>query len=94
MERITTKDLERRFERLNKTLGRPSKPWVENSEGRYEGQIGNFHLAQQNGHCGVHEITTDGGGVKQHGDWGTKRKVYEYLGGVLDGVTLGKGANA
>ena len=89
MQRITDKMLQARFDLINKTLGRPLKPW-KIQDGRSIGQVGCFHLAQQNDHNGCHEMLTDGGAVDQHGSWGTKRELYDYLGGLLDGLELGR----
>lgn len=87
MERITEKQLEAIVLRLNRAMGRPETPYTD-IEGKYTANIGNFHLYNAYGRIGVHEMATDGGGVRRVVDLGTKRETAEALWNILKGIEL------
>ena len=85
--RTTIKQLEALIAELNKQLDRPLKPYIK-QYGKLTAQIGNFHLYQAYGAYGLHEIATDGGGIRQTVDLGTKKELYTALHKLIQGVEL------
>ena len=63
--RVTEKHLNAKIETLNKLLGRPVAPWTRKASGQgMTANIGNFHLSGAYGGVSLHEMTTDGGGIR------------------------------
>lgn len=85
--RITLKQIEAVIEWLNQELKRPLKPY-ENIDGKLTAQIGNFHLYQAYGAFGLHEMRTEGGGVKTIIHLGTKKELFNSIHRLLDGIRL------
>lgn len=85
--RITIKQIEAVIEWLNKELKRPLKPY-ENVDGKLKAQIGNFHMYSAYGKYGLHEMRTEGGGIRQHIGLGTKRELFNSIHRLLDGIRL------
>ena len=85
--RTTIKQLELLTTELNKQLDRPLKPYIK-EDGKLTAQIGNFHLYQAYGAYGLHEMVTDGGGIRQTIDLGTKKELYTALHKLIQGVEL------
>ena len=85
--RTTIKQLKLLIAELNKQLDRPLKPYITEN-GKLTAQIGNFHLYQAFGAYGLHEMVTDGGGIRQTIDLGTKKELYTALHKLIQGVEL------
>ena len=93
--RINKANLTARVDALNKALDRPIAPYVidlfeRNAGDRYRAQIGNFHIGYSYNACQLHEMMNEHGGITTHGPAGTKREVYEYIGGLLDGIRMAR----
>ena len=86
--RITNKDIKASLDRLNRALGRATEPYTKLEDGTYQTNIGNFHDYCAYGMVGLHEMFNEGGGVKSHGQLGTKRELYERIHAMLDGIGL------
>ena len=85
--RTTIKQLELLIAELNKQLDRPEKPYIKQG-GKLIAQIGNFHLYQAYGAYGLHEMATEGGGIRQTVGLGTKKELYTALHKLIQGVEL------
>ena len=85
--RTTIKQLELLTTELNKQLDRPLKPYIK-EDGKLTAQKGNFHIYQAYGAYGLHEMVTDGGGIRQTIDLGTKKELYTALHKLIQGVEL------
>jgi hypothetical protein len=85
--RITKAQLEAVIEWLNKELKRPLKPY-ERIDGKLTARIGNFHLYQAYGAYALHEMRTDGGGIRQTIGLGTKKELFNSIHRLLDGIRL------
>ena len=88
MQRITNADIKASLARLNAALGRNLEPYSKLEDGTYRANIGNFHEYSAYGMVGLHEMFNEGGGVKSHGELGTKRELYERIHAMLDGISL------
>ena len=84
-DRILKSDLEYLVSRLNAATGRPQQPY-ENGVAN----IGNYHLSWAYGGVKLHEMVTDGGGIRNVLGIGyeTKRKCYEAIQHFLRGVEV------
>ena len=85
--RITKAQLESVIEWLNQELKRPLKPY-ENIDGKLTAQIGNFHLYSAYGKYGLHEMRSEGGGIRQTIGLGTKKELFNSIHRLLDGIRL------
>jgi len=85
--RTTLTQINLLIDELNKQLNRPLKRYIK-VNGKLTAQIGNFHLYQAYGAYGLHEMVTDGGGVRQTVDLGTKKELYTALHKLIQGVEL------
>jgi len=85
--RIKLAQIELLIAELNKQLERPSKPYIKEN-GKLTAQIGNFHLYQAYGAFGLHEMVTDGGGIRETISLGTKKELYTALHTLIQGVEL------
>jgi len=85
--RTTIKQLELLVSELNKQLDRPLKPYIKEN-GKLTAQIGNFHIYQAYGAYGLHEMATDGGGIRQTVNLSTKKELYNALHKLIQGVEL------
>ena len=89
--RITKKQLENKIDWLNKLTGNPEKPWQEptkDSQGvlRMTANIGNFHLYCAYGYYNLHQMCTEGGGVKDVFNYGgTKKELAMYIDAFMQG---------
>ena len=76
---ITQKQLESKIAYLNVMTGNPEKPWNAPVEGakygsRITANVGNFHLYCAYGHYNLHQMTNEGGGVKDVFNYGSTKK--------------------
>ncbi len=62
--RITNAMLENAVEFLNELTDSPKETYVKKPNGKYEAQIGNYHLSGAYGGVSLHRICTKGGGVE------------------------------
>ena len=85
--RTTIKQLELLTAELNKQLDRPLKPYIKEN-GKLTAQIGNFHLYQAYGAFGLHEMASEGGGVRTIIHSGTKKELFNSIHRLLDGIRL------
>ena len=85
--RTTLTQINLLIDELNKQLNRPLKRYIK-VNGKLTAQIGNFHLYQAYGAYGLHEMATDGGGIRQTIDLGTKKELYTALHKLIQGVEL------
>jgi len=85
--RTTLTQINLLIDELNKQLDRPLKPYIK-KDGKLTAQIGNFHIYQAYGAYGLHEMVTDGGGIRQTVDLGTKKELYTALHKLIQGVEL------
>jgi len=85
--RTTLAQINLLIDELNKQLNRPLKPYIK-EDGKLTAQIGNFHIYQAFGAYGLHEMVTDGGGIRQTIDLGTKKELYNALHKLIQGVEL------
>lgn len=93
MERITDKRLQAVVDRINRTMGTPEAPYVKQDD-RYVAQIGNYHLSGAYGGKALHQMQTDGGGVRDVFGCGhvSKRDLYDRMHAFLQGVDSPKQA--
>ena len=87
MNRITEKMLQARIDYLNEITGNPAAPYIKDENGRYKAQIGNYHLSHAYGGVCVHQISNEGGGVREplFSGYGTKRGCFEALCSFISG---------
>lgn len=81
----TTADIEAQLKELNHLLARPEKPYVRNADGRFVAQLGNIHLYHDHYGYKLHEVRTEGGGVRDVTyKWlKTKKDVCVWLDGAI-----------
>lgn len=71
MQRITKSDLQALVNRLNRETGNPDEPYTrtpataDNPHGTLVANIGNYHISQAYGGYALHQMATDGGGVRE-----------------------------
>lgn len=83
--RITQKQLENKIVYLNKITGNPEEPW-KNVDGKMTANIGNFHLYCAYGHYNLHQMCTEGGGVRDVFNYGgTKKELAMYIDAFMQG---------
>jgi hypothetical protein len=92
MTRTTQKELESLVEWLNKITNKPTKPYMQNENGDYKAQIGNYHLSYAYGGVTLHQMVSDGGGVTTPlgGGYFTKRELAAKLRAFIAGIEVGK----
>jgi len=86
--RTTIKELENKIKLLNEMTKNPLKTWKK-IDGVYKAQIGNYFLYQAYGGCQIHQITTEGGGVRTvitgfHSKSDLWNLLDTYINGVMD----------
>ena len=64
MTRITVSHLQAIIGRINRTMGAPAEPYAQDADGRHRAQIGCYHLSRAYGGFCLHQMVTDGGGVR------------------------------
>lgn len=88
-DRITHKQLDRMVLALNRATGRPEQPYAKNDDtDRYEAQIGCLHISGAYGGWALHEIVSDGGGVRDVSGMGHQpaRVLWTFLRGYAQAV--------
>lgn len=86
--RITDSMLQARIDRLNKLTGSPMAPYIQNANGKWEAQIGNFHLSHAYGGVCVHRMVNESGGCSTPIVYGhvTKRECFDALCAFMAGI--------
>ena len=77
------KDLEEMVTSLNKLLGRPLKPYIDN-----KAQIGNFHLSESYGSIALHEMINEDGGIRTVFSLTSKKDLGSRIGAMMLGLGL------
>ena len=72
--RVTKKQLENKIAYLNRLTGNSEKPWNTPVDGRMTANVGNFHLYSAYGYYNLHQMTNEGGGVKDVFNYGSTKK--------------------
>lgn len=92
--RVTESELEAVCGRINKALNRPLQPWIwdETPVRKIKAQIGNFHLSGAYGGYALHEMQTEGGGVRDVFGVGhvSKRELAGRMRGMLEGISAAR----
>jgi len=88
--RITESMLEARCIRINETLNRPRHPYPVGRKGALKANIGNFHISHAYGGVCLHEMVTDGGGVRDVFECGhvPKRDLFNRMSAMLRGIEV------
>ena len=63
-QRITISQLEAVTDILNRMTGNPATPYGKNAEGVWTSNLGNFHISRAYGGFALHQMATNGGGVR------------------------------
>lgn len=64
MQRITLSHLTAIIARINRAAGTPAEPYALGADGRHHAQPGCYHLSRAYGGFCLHQIATEGGGVR------------------------------
>lgn len=89
--RRTKKELEAKVAELNEVLGRPDTAWVRKENADLRASVGNLHIYHTHFGYELHEIVSESGAVRQHGDTiKTSAGFYAYLWGLCHGVELAR----
>lgn len=88
MRRITQQDLEAVCGRINRMLGMPDIQYTRMADGKLRANIGNFHLDYAYGGVALHQMWSDGGGVRDVlcGHW-SKRDLYARMQAFIAGLS-------
>ena len=88
MERVTNKMLERAVEMLNNLAERPTEPWTKQDDGTIRANLGNFHISGAYGGVSLHEMQTDGGGIRDVFGCGhvSKRDLFNRIHAFAQGI--------
>ena len=94
MNRITLEDLDRTVDSINKAQDTPCEPWsCRDIDGKYIGNIGNYHLGSAYGGWSLQQMMNEQGGVRDVFQVGhvPKRRLYDLLRAYRAGFTAGTG---
>ncbi len=90
-ERITEGMIELRVKRLNELTHSPASAYtVDADTGRHMAQIGNYHTSSQSGGMALERMVNVSGGVEQVISRGPKRELFDRLGSLIDGISIGR----
>ncbi|GAF98427.1 unnamed protein product, partial [marine sediment metagenome] len=62
--RITLKMLEIKVKYLNEITDNPVGTYTKDADGKFHANLGNYHLSGAYGGWSLHQMQTDGGGVR------------------------------
>jgi hypothetical protein len=62
--RVTIARLEAVVARINKLLDCPADPYSKQEDGTYKANVGNYHLSFAYGGVSLHQMCSEGGGVR------------------------------
>lgn len=91
--RITVRDLRGLAATMNKEMDRPADPWARDPDtGNFQANIGNFHISGAYGGWALHEMVTEGGGVRDVFGSGhmPARELYSKMHAFRDGWYMAK----
>ncbi len=90
--RITKKFLQAVCARINAATSSPLESYVKRADGRFDAQIGNYHLSHAYGGVSLHRMVNDGGGVSDVFGCGhiPKRALADRMFAFLAGSEAGK----
>ncbi len=88
MDRITDKHLQAAVDRINRTMGTPINPYERVMGQQWVAQIGNYHLSGAYGGKALHQMLTEGGGIRDVFGCGhvSKRDLYNRLHAFIAGI--------
>ena len=89
MERIKLQWIESLVDQLNVATNNPVTSYTE-KDGKFNANIGNYHLYQAYGLVGLHQMVNEVGGITEIFCLGSKRETYEKIKAYLRGITLTK----
>lgn len=87
---VSIKDIDAVVKRLN-VLTNNKETAYSRIDGKYVANIGNYHVYQAYGAYGLHQMQTNGCGIKVIIDLGTKKELYFRLQSFISGIEYGKG---
>ena len=94
-DRVTNEHLRARVDIINSILGKNKVPYEENPDGVWIANIGTYCLDYAYGGVALDRICTDGGGVDNILDRGTKRdlldRMYAFSKGLQVGISTRRG---
>lgn len=92
MSRITIKDLKAVCERLNRITGSPLAGYVKGEDGKYQSQVGNFHISQAYGGYSLHRMMNEAGGVSDvfYSGHVPARDLYNQMHAFIRGIEFNK----
>lgn len=90
--RITEAHLKAKVEWLNKMTGNPTDPYARDDSGHLKANIGNYHISHACGGVCLHQMASEGGGVRDIFNCGhiTKRDLAERISAYMLGIEHGK----
>ena len=89
MPRVTRKDLDAIAARINRMTGNPAEPYRQEA-GRITANVGSFHISSAYGGWALHQMVTEGGGVRDvlHSGHVPARELqgamFAYIAGLMD----------
>ena len=93
MSRITIKDLNAVCERLNRITGSPLVGYMKGEDGKYQSQVGNFHISQAYGGYSLCRMANEAGGVSDvfYSGHVPARDLYNQMQAFIRGIEFNKG---
>jgi hypothetical protein len=93
-KRVTESQLQSIVDRLNRLTGNPAECYTKGEDGRLHANIGNYHLSFAYGGVALHQMVTDGGGVREPLYTGhiPKRELAERLYSFIYGIQTAQDA--
>lgn len=95
MTPITQIQLQAICDRINRTAGTPLNSWTRNeATGRQTANIGNYHIDGAYGGVSLHQMLSDGGGVRDVFRCGhvSKRELSKLMFAFIDGLETAREA--
>ena len=87
MDRISEKRLECRVNLLNNMLGYPTEYWKPYKvDGVHACNPNHYYIGKAYGGYRLEQICNLGGGARDISPRGTKREVWDYIGGMIKGI--------
>lgn len=82
-------DNERLVFQINKLSGFATESYTLLENGKYQDNLGNYHLDYAYGGVKLVQLVNQGGGIRtiSGGGYGTKKELYHFLDGMLQGLT-------
>jgi len=88
MKQITLAFLQCQVDRLNRATNNPLASYTQNDDGKHKANIGNYHLDGAYGGYALHQMLSEGGGVRDVFRSGhlTKRELSNRISAYLAGI--------